>query len=443
MKKLSLVALALCASFPMLAQVPGEPGLTVTNSKGTSSLTIYGILDAGVAQVTHSANADGYFPVVINPLPATLPTQKVTSMYNGGISQTRWGLKGDTALGDGWKALFLLESAININSGDVSNGAVGLAQNKNSGGPNTNADTAVNGQLFARGAWFGVASDTYGMLTAGRHMSFALETIPGYDALMGAQLFTPIGFSGSYGGGGATDDSRLDNSLRYKAKFGDFNVAALHKFGGVAGSGAAQSGNEFQVGYEKGAFGVQAIYQGVNDASTVSNAAGLNTVKATWYNTQAWMFVARYKVGNLGLDAGYERESFANPSDPTNDLTITSLYGQSVSAVNPAPYTLAGGVVTQKVLKVYWLGARYDWTPKFNTAVSYYEVDQPDFSKGTGTAADMSGTAKYYSGLVDYTFTKAFDLYAGYMASSAAGANRVGYTYASNSCFGIGARYKF
>jgi hypothetical protein len=293
-------------------------------------------------------------------------------------------------------------------------------------------------------------------------MSFALEAIAGYDALAGAQLFTPIGFSGSYGGGGATDDSRMDNSLRYRVKVGPVNFGYLHKFGGVTGSNNAQSGNEFQVGYEAGAFGAQVIYQGENDATSVGNAAATtepvtggtgtvavsnaNTVKATFYNTQAWMFLVRYKVNKLGLFAGYERESFTNPSDPTNDLACTSIYGQSVSAVSVTPYTVNGASVN-KVLKVYWLGARYDWTEKFNTAIAYYEVDQNNFANGGTVAAfptDQSGSTKYWSGLVDYGFTKAFDIYGGYMATTAsAGMRLVAPSLATNSVFGLGARYRF
>ena len=443
MKKTTLLMLAVCASGPMFAQSAGT--FQVTKD---SSLTVYGILDAGIAQVSHSLNFDSQFGVAVSPAATKAGNLKATGMYNGGISGSRIGFKGETNLGNGWKALFTLETAVNVPNGNVSNAAAGLAQNKSTG-PNMSGDSASSGQLFSRGAFFGVASDTYGSLTLGRNTSFMLDIIPGYDALQGAQLFTPIGFSGSYGGGGATDDSREDSSVKYKIKYNDFNFGFLHKFGGVAGAYNSQSANQVIVGYEKGNFGIQAAYETNTDAFSVANPAGtaaqpLGTIVVTAENTKATMVTARYKLGDLVFKGGLQKQQFNNPSNPAEDSALTSLYGQSVSLVKTTAFTV-GGMDAEKDLNVYWLGAAYEVNKSLNVAISYYHIAQNDYSNGTGATnpADLRGTSIFRSLLIDYRFTKAFDVYLGYMANNLSGGMAVGYLVPTNSVTGLGARYSF
>ena len=207
-----------------------------------SSVTLYGILDTAIANIEHAQNFDPFHPVANNPN-VTKGTDAATGMLNGGMSATRWGIKGQEDLGGGLKALFLLESGFNVGSGNLSNAALGISRNTSSG-PNMSADSAVSGQLFSRGAYVGLASGSYGTLTAGRHQSFFLDNIAMFDPMMGSQAFSPIGFSGTYGGGGATDDSRVDSSLKYKIALGDFTLGALYKFGGISGSSTAQGAYE-------------------------------------------------------------------------------------------------------------------------------------------------------------------------------------------------------
>ena len=457
MKKTTLLMLAICASAPMFAESAGTLQLTKD-----SSVTVYGTLDAGVASVAHTLNFDSEFGVGVNPTANKAGNTSATGLFNGGISASRLGFKGETKLNEDFKAIFTLESAINVPNGNVSNAAAGMAQNKSTG-PNMSGDSASSGQLFARGAYFGVASATYGTLTLGRHTSFMLDVIGGYDALQAAQLFTPLGYSGSYGGGGATDDSREDSSVKYKVKVGDFNFGFLHKFGGVSGASSAQSANQLIFGEEKDNFGIQAIYQSQTDAFSVSNPANtaatvtvttptgttvistvaqpLGTLALTAEDTKSYMVTARYKIGDFAIKGGFQKQQITDPSNPTFD-GITSLYGQVVSAVKTTAFNI-GSAEVEKDLTVLWLGVAYDVTPKLNIAASYYHIAQNDFSNGTGTAADLSGTSTYKSLLVDYRIAKSFDVYLGYMNNELSGGMAVGYLNPSNTVTGSGARYTF
>ena len=412
MTKTSLLLLALAAGAPLLAQAPG-----LTMTAGDSSVTLYGILDAGVATVSHTLDFNEVFPASVNPTITRFGDSSATGVINGGISPTRWGIKGSTSLGAGWKAIFTLESAFNLPSGQVSNAAQGLAQNyagkaTSSTGQtigsaqSVSADSSVSGQLFNRGAYVGVASEKYGQLTIGRQQSLMLDTIPSYDAL----------------------------------------------------------------GYEKGNFGVVFVYQSFQDATTVGNpsggalsaaqiAAGLTvqpiagTIAATFYDTKNTNLVARYKVGPVWIKGGWQSLKYTNPSDPITDLNTTALYGQVISSWSVTPYTVNGMQAT-KTLTVTWLGAAWDVTSKFNVAASYYKVHQGDYSNGIVSPAGTkysAGDTTYTSLLLDYTFTKAFDAYAGFMSVSANGgmilANASGaavpYLNDSNSIMGLGIRYRF
>ncbi|HJV48878.1 MAG TPA: porin [Geothrix sp.] len=445
MKKSTLTTLALCAGAPLFAQTP--------------SVSVYGILDAGVANVSNTLDFDSYHPVGVNPNPVKA-VHSATGMFNGGISQTRIGIKASTDLVNGWKAIATLESAINIPSGQVSNAALGIAQSKPVGTTAANymtADSSISGQLFNRGAFFGVSHPVYGTITMGRQMSLMLEAIPGYDALQGAQLFTPIGFSGGYGGGGATDNSRIDSAIKYRVKVGDFSIGALHKVSGAAGSPSARAAEQINVAYESGPFGVLVAYQSYNDAFVTGAGAAAGQLALTAQDTKSTWVAARYKVGPVLITGGYQSLQFSNPSNPADDLGTTSWYGQVVSSVAVTPYTIAG-VEQDKKQNLWWLGACWDVTSDFSAAVSYYSLKQDDFSQGTYNPATLSnakgpGTTKFISALLDYKITKAFDAYLGFMNAKNADALASGMVAGSpgyvngysdsNTTIGLGIRYKF
>lgn len=446
MKRSFLAPLAaLLVAAPAMAQAPA-----LQISSGGSSIQFYGILDVGVASVEHSLDFDPYHPLGANPTVNKAADKSVTGMFDGGISQSRFGLKGSTDLGDDWKGVFTLEGAINLRSGSTANAAVGVAQDRSTGSYQS-ADSAISGQLFSRSAFVGVSNKDYGTLTFGRHTSFMLDIIGGYDALQGSQLFTPLGYSGTYGGGGATDNSRVDNSVKYKGKWDAFSVGYLHKFGGVSGASSARSSDQLALAYEPGAFGVTLSFQNYKDAFTVGNPNGttqpLGTITLTAQDTKAAMLALRYKIGPVAIKGGYEQLKYDNPSNPTEDAAVTSQFGQVVSAVNTTPYTV-GGVEMEKKLDVYWLGAAWDITDHLNLGASYYHVKQNDWSNGTTPAGSNknAGNAKYMSALLDYRFTKSLDTYLGYMSVSTdggLGSPTIGFLHDSNSTLGLGIRFAF
>jgi predicted porin len=382
-------------------------------------------------------------------------------MLNGGLSADRLGFKGDTVIGGDWKALFQLEMGINIINGNASNGVLSLAENTANVAQKANgsysADSGVSGQLFARAAFFGAGSPTWGTITGGRNTTFFTVLIPDFDPTNGAQQFSPIGYSSTWSGGGLTDDTRLDNSLKYIYKAQGFDAGWEHKFGGVSGSTSARSADNLIAGYDGGFWGVQVGYMTAKDGTSVSNntiaangsvVAGVttlptvSTVKVTFYDTKSTLLMAKYKVAGVWIKGGYQHIEFTNPSNPVQDATMTSIYGQSMGATSVAALTV-GGVGQTKKLDAYWLGCNYDVTAKLNVALGWYEIAQNDFSNGTGTAADLHSDGKFGSLVLDYHISKPFDVYAGYMNGQYSGGLAAGYPLASNNICGAGMRYIF
>ena len=369
-------------------------------------------------------------------------------MLNGGLSATRFGLKGQEDMGGGLKAVFLLEDGFNLGSGAISNAAQGLANNT-ANGPNMSADSAVAGQFFNRGAYVGLASNDYGTLTLGRQQSFFLDNIAQFDPMTGSQAFSPLGFSGTYGGGGATEDSRADNSLKYRLTLGDVTVGALYKLGGVAGSSGAQSAYEVNAVYASGPVAFELGYQAFKDAFAMANAAGTGTVKVTAEDTKSFMAAARYTWEALTLRAGYEREEYLNPSHASADLAVTSVLGVPLAG---APAVTA--FPAQKNLNVYWLGGGYNVAPTFTLLLGGYHVTQNDYdAAGCANAsqpARCSGSLNYYSLVGDYNLSRRTDLYGGIMQSTVSGGPAAAVANAaptpsvdSNRIIALGMRHRF
>jgi len=418
-------------------------------STNGSSVELYGVLDAAIANVEYSLAADPNFPATVNPVSATKTavSQSTTAMINGGISPSRWGIRGTEDLGGGLKAIFNLDSYFNLNSGSLSNAAASLANNRNATTGTVSAPSSLNGQLFNDQAWVGLSDESMGTLTFGRQWSAMGEILRNYDAVQDAQLFSPLGFSGTYAGGGLTENKRQDDSIKYTNKFGDFNVIGMAKLGGVAGSSSAGSAYGIGGGYEAYGFGVQLAYQQSKDTLTATNAPLANDVNVTNYDTNSFMIAAKYAFGDAKVTGGYETYSLLKPSNPFVALGTSSYYGYAIDAAT----NFTGDIRTTHV---FWLGGDYNFTPAFNLALGFYDIapqQSNDYASTTSaagitsvTAGQGNGNIYEYSLLADYHFSKRTDAYFGLMYSQYKGDQYPSDVYnTSNYIYAVGMRTKF
>jgi predicted porin len=428
MKK-SVIALGALAMFANAAQAQD------------ADVTLYGVIDLAVGTVKESLSANSNFPATVIPgtsKTATSVNSSVTGMFNGGISDSRWGLRGSENLGGGMQAFFLLESGIDANSGSLNSAAGALSQNTSTKTGTASATSALDGQLFNRAAYVGLSDGNLGSLSFGRNTNPIFDLAVGYDPLQDAQLLSPLGFSGAIGGGGGVSDySRLDNSLKYKNKLGDVNVGALYKFGGYAGNNAAGSGYALSAGYEAGKFGVQAVYESFADVIKSTNPSTVGDIGVLLYDTKAFMTAAKYHVTDAWtVEAGFERYSLNAASDTLASLGVTSLYGYPISTTSAAA-TYTG---PNQANNVYFVGGDYNITPAFNLAAAFYDQHAQVF------ASTPSGDIRSYSVLADYHLSKRSDVYAGFMYSTFSSTDAGG-LYAGNNpnnyIVAIGVRHKF
>ncbi|MFT3813889.1 MAG: porin [Acidovorax sp.] len=192
MKK-SLLALAvLAASGAAMAQ---------------SSVTLYGIVDAGVTYVNGASNWTG--------------------LASGGQYTSRLGFRGVEDLGGGLKAGFVLEGGFNADTGD---GATSYAGAK-----------AGDGFSFRRQSTVGL-SGNFGEIRLGREMTAAYVALSRYDVFNQVGL----GYSRLWADGGVagtsqlTTNQRVSNAVTYVSpNFAGFKIAANYGFGEVAGNNSS------------------------------------------------------------------------------------------------------------------------------------------------------------------------------------------------------------
>ncbi|HEX7643846.1 MAG TPA: porin [Burkholderiaceae bacterium] len=438
MKKKALGVGLLLAAHGAMAQTAGTP-----------SVELYGILDVALVNVEHQLNADGAFPATVNtysPTKSATVTHSVNAMINGGMSDSRWGLRGTEELGGGLKAFFTLESGFNMQDGQLNNCAQGMANGANTT-LNNSANCSLNGQLFSRQAFVGLSDANLGKLSFGRNYNPMFDIAVAYDPVMASQAFSPLGFASSIGGGGGVaEDTRVDNSLRYSNKIGDVNFGALYKVGGQAGSASAQSAYVLNLGYEAGAFGIQGAYSHFNDAMIGSQSATPGAVNVSVQNAVDYFIAAKYSFGNATIKGGWERYSLQAASDYS---TAASLAGQyyNFPLGSVTSYGWTAGVpngAPDKTTNVYFIGGDYNFTPALNLAAGYYAiVNSAVGANALGAGATASSNIDALSFLLDYHFSKRTETYAGLMAMSYGGIFNTPAFNTSNRIFGIGMRHKF
>jgi predicted porin len=312
-----------------------------------SSVTLYGLIDAGVTYVNH-ANA------------------KAQSLYQygDGVAQgSRWGLRGSEDLGNGLKAIFVLENGFNSGTGAAGQG----------------------GDLFGRQAYVGLTQDGVGSLTLGRQYSFSTDYLGGSYANGGQTV------AGNYGyhinDVDQLTSSRINNSIKYSsANFYGLTFGAMYGFSNQAGAFAGAPG------------------------ATGSSAA--------------YSFGLNYVNGPLGIGAAYTDIRYPGSASPTFSTTLanaSSVTGTSVAkdlattgvgakySIGPATLwalwthtnieQLTGHMTT---FNAYEAGGKYAITPALTGALGYTYMQAKDLTNGHWNQIDAS---------VDYALSKRTDVY--------------------------------
>ncbi len=475
--KLKQSLLALLATATVAGAAHADMSL-INNDQG--SLDFYSIIDVAVVTQDHSLSISPSMPNDIYPFQAQSngvgnpggvgATHSVTGLLGGGLSDSRVGFKGGLNMEQGTKAIFNVETGFNPVSGQINNAAGAVAANPvikgqhGSGNSSVNADSSLNGQLFNRAAFFGFENKNWGKVTFGLQNNPMKDLFGSYDPVA-SDSFSPFGESGAYGGGGGvSEDARMENSVRYQYTNSGFLFDAAYQFGnntssnGVIGGSGVGDGYAFRLGYEASDFGVQFSYDNFTDALKAVNAwsnvaanttyaiNGSNVLANTFapgqiglvaVNTDSWVLAGKYTgIKNLNLKLGYESFTIGAPSD--TQYNISSIWGTPVQFVQPG---FAPGV--SQTTNIWFGGGDYSFDPRWNLSLGYYNA-----SIGNSTGSNNSGTIATFSGILTYHLYKNADLYLVGTTNHFSGAafeNAQGQMlfWSDVTAYGAGARVKF
>ncbi|EIJ45364.1 outer membrane porin [Herbaspirillum sp. GW103] len=386
MKK-SLLALAVLGAFAGAAQAQ-------------SSVTIYGIVDTGLAYTSKAVNTAG-----------TGSTGSKFGVNSGVIQGSRIGFKGVEDLGGGLSALFQLETGFNNDNGAL-NGQDGTTGTTN---------------LFRRKSIVGL-SGGFGSVTLGRQTDFA-DTISAYTSVND--------FGSVVGAVGHNLDrlegTRTNNSIAYTtANLSGFTGNLIYGFGETAGKTTA--GQSFGIGgkYDNGPLGLGVTYYQSKQGATPSDTALLSTASATQAGNSALKalnVVASYQFGPARVYGNYSRVK-----QDLNTTSPTALASKTLGVANKAD--------------IYELGTAYSLSPslKLLGAVTHTRADFNSSSKGKLTQVSLGA---------DYWLSKRTDLYA-FVANihakdmantgvfgDATGTATIGSADNSQTAVAVGIRHKF
>lgn len=306
--------------------------LSCGTAAAQTSVNLYGLADVSITRVTGYAQGS------------------VTSLSSGHMEGSRWGLKGEEDLGGGYKALFTMESRVELDNGGLGNrpesgnqlpdrltaglpASLAAALTNVAIGPSLGVN--VNNAGFDRQAWLGLVTPVGGFLM-GRQYTPAFEALATFDimntqsALSAGQIVTiPAGL-----------DIRYNNTLQYRVVQGPWSGSLMASFNG----GASSSSNQL--------LGLNALYRG--DAfqagfgyNTKNDSAGLQALRTT-------VFGASTNLGAWKVSGMFARIQEPNPS-AGQELTA----GLTAQAV-PAPLIATVLDRLKQDANLLHLGARYD-----------------------------------------------------------------------------------
>lgn len=156
------------------------------------------------------------------------------------------------------------------------------------------------------------------------------------------------------------------------------------------------------------------------------------------------MLLAKYTYGPIKIFGGYENIYFAAPSNP--QTTFSSIAGIDVFSAN---ITNTAYTANQKVLQVFWTGAKYAITDKLDVTGAYYHYNQDAYgAPGSCATSGISsshcaGTLDAVSAMVDWRFAAKFDVYAGLMFSQVNNGLASGYLFRNSVDPMAGLRFTF
>lgn len=345
MKKKTLVFAAATAAFAGAAHAQ-------------SSVTLYGIVDAGLTYVSNEASRTS--TITPNGL---ADGKAAVALTSGNVQKSRWGLRGVEDLGGGLKTIFNLESGFNVANGSLSGSA-----------------------LFNRQAFVGLSHNDYGTVTLGRQ----------YDSMV--DYVAPMSATGTWGGtyfahpfdnDNLNSSFSLSNTVKYQSPiYAGFSANALYGFSNKSGF-ADNRAYSFGAGYEYAGFKFGAAYlqlQGLNSGNTSGSLQDTPTyISANLPGTQ------NQRTWGVGGDYAF------GPAVVGLVFTQTRLQNQIAN------------------ITLRWnnfeINGKYNFTPAFYVGAAYTYTQGLRNTPASGTSNNLSAHWNQFGLQADYALSRRTDLY--------------------------------
>jgi predicted porin len=346
MNKTLIVAAAAAASFATVAHAQ-------------SSVTLYGVLDAGI---TYQSN---------------VASKSLWSMGSG-VDQSRFGLRGSEDLGGGLKAIFTLESGFGLGNGKFAN----------------------DGGMFNRQAFVGLSSN-YGTVTLGRQ----------YDSTQ--DYLAPLSATGSWGGtyfAHPLNNDNLNTNNGYAAnnsvKFASANYAGL-QFGGTysfsnspnfANNRAYSAG----VAYNYQGLRVAGSYAQANNPGTTSSGAidGITAEgRARVFGAGASYAFGPAQVGAVWTQSRLDNQALGAPTLHANNYEVNAKYNLTPALGLGAAYTYTSAKVDGDSAHWNQFGLQADYSLSKRTDVYAQAVYQRSSKNTNASIYDGDSTTPLSSSI--------------------------------------------
>lgn len=328
-----------------------------------SSVTLYGVVDAGIM---YNTNSSGH---------------KVVSMTTNNISGNRWGLKGNEDLGGGTSAIFVMESGFYT----------------------TNGALAQGGAEFGRQVFVGAAGN-FGKVTLGRQYDPLAETLSIYPA---ATSWASVYEAHPADLDNLNATKRTNNAVKYRTPdWHGFSMTAMYSLGGKGGTLSTNSIWSVAVNYAGGPLSAGAAfliardpnysYWGTNPNANVETSA--NSVNNTSPIVSGYASARSQQTAAAGATYKY---SGAIVSVDVSDTRLKDIGSEPGNGLNPRG--IHGG---EAVFDTAEISLSYQFTPAFIAGIAYHI---------TTTKAPVEQPNARYNQLAlgsDYFLSKRTDVYA-------------------------------
>ncbi|CAB3684535.1 Outer membrane porin protein [Paraburkholderia sediminicola] len=331
-------------------------GVFATAAHAQSSVTLYGLIDAGI---TYTNNQHGH------------SNWQETS---GSVNGSRWGLRGSEDLGGGLKAIFTLENGFGINDGTLKQG----------------------GREFGRQAFVGLTSDQFGAVTLGRQYDSMVDYV-GPLALTGTQ-YGGTQFAHPFDNDNLNNSFRVNNSVKYQSvNYGGFKFGGMYGFSNQADGFANNRAYSAGASYNWGGLNLAAAYLQLNSNGATGAAAAFNSGGAV--SSDNTFFAARQQTWGAGANYAFGPATVGLVYSQTN---LSGLAGIGAGASGQSA-GIGGFGGSSAHFQNFEANARYALTPAVSIAGSY-----------TYTRASLAGTRPHWNQFnlqTAYALSKRTDVY--------------------------------